>query len=327
MQFSFTTDQHEFAAGLREMLEREFTAARLRELWDAGAGHDARLWERLAEMGVLGMMVPESDGGLGGDFVDTILLLEELGRAAVPGPVLESAVVGALAVRGTSPAAGIANGTTLVTAALMGERFVPHADVADLVLLADEAGLRAVDIASVTVAPVEGIDGGRHLATVTGTHGAGTFLAVDRELVADAGALATAAYLLGLSSRMLAIAGDYARDRRQFGQPIGAFQAVKHLMADALLKVEFARPAIYRAAWSFDHDPDNRGRDVSMAKSLASDAAQKAARSALQVHGAIGYTWECDLQLFMKKAWALIPAWGNATFHRRRVAECVLGPR
>jgi alkylation response protein AidB-like acyl-CoA dehydrogenase len=126
---------------------------------------------------------------------------------------------------------------------------------------------------------------------------------------------------------MLAIAGDYARDRRQFGQPIGAFQAVKHLMADALLKVEFARPAIYRAAWSFANDTPDRARDVSMAKSLASDAALKAARSALQVHGAIGYTWECDLQLYMKKAWALAPAWGSASSHRRRVADAVLGPR
>jgi alkylation response protein AidB-like acyl-CoA dehydrogenase len=126
---------------------------------------------------------------------------------------------------------------------------------------------------------------------------------------------------------MLAIAGDYARDRRQFGQPIGAFQAVKHLMANALLQVEFARPAIYRAAWSYANNSPDRTRDVSMAKALISEATQKAARSALQVHGAIGYTWECDLQLFMKKAWALAPAWGNATLHRRRVADALLGSR
>jgi alkylation response protein AidB-like acyl-CoA dehydrogenase len=113
---------------------------------------------------------------------------------------------------------------------------------------------------------------------------------------------------------------------RQFGQPIGAFQAVKHLMADALLQVEFARPAIHCAAWSYATDQPERGRDVSMAKALISDAAQQAARSALQVHGAIGYTWECDVQLFMKKTWALIPAWGNATT-RRRVADTILGKR
>ena len=327
MQFNFTPDQREFAAGLREMLEREFTAAHLRAVWDDGSGHDPKLWSRLAEMGVLSMMLPESDGGLGGDFVDTILLVEELGRAAAPGPVLETMTVGALALRGTTFAPGIADGSVAVTAALLGERYVPHARVADVVLISDADRLRAIATGQLEMVDVAGIDGGRSLATIGGALTGDTFLDADRNAVVDAGSLASAAYLLGLSTRMLAIAGDYARDRRQFGQPIGAFQAVKHLMADALLKVEFARPAIYRAAWSHANDADTRGRDVSMAKALASDAAQKAARSALQVHGAIGYTWECDLQLYMKKAWALIPAWGSASFHRRRVADAVLGPR
>ena len=327
MKFSFSPDQHQFAAGLREMLEREFTATNLREVWDTGAGHDDALWARLADMGVLSMMLPEADGGMGGDFVDTILLVEELGRAAVPGPVLETMTVAALALRGTPWAEGLADGSVAVTAALMGERYVPHVDVATLVLLADHESVRALEVAELRVAHVEGIDGGRRLATLSGTEGSGHFMAVTRNEAADAGALAAAAYLLGLSSRMLAIAGDYARDRRQFGQPIGSFQAVKHLMADALLKVEFARPAVYRAAWSHATGAETRARDVSMAKALASEAAQKAARSALQVHGAIGYTWECDLQLFMKKAWALMPAWGSASFHRRRVSDSVLGPR
>lgn len=326
MQFSFTTDQLEFAAGLRDMLEREFTAARLRHVWESGDAHDPALWSRLAEMGVLSMMVPEADGGLGGDFVDTILLVEELGRAAVPGPVVETMVLGALTLSGTKWAPGIVDGSTPVTAALLGERYVPHAAVAPLVLVAHGGDVELLESPVRCDDKIEGIDGGRRLSTLVDITG-GTPLDADLARLADAGALASAAYLLGLSSRMLAIAGDYARDRRQFGQPIGAFQAVKHLMADALLKVEFSRPAIYRAAWSFANDTADRARDVSMAKALASDGAQKAARSALQVHGAIGYTWECDLQLFMKKAWALIPAWGSAQYHRRRVADAVLGPR
>ncbi|MCU1386688.1 MAG: acyl-CoA dehydrogenase, partial [Ilumatobacteraceae bacterium] len=220
----------------------------------------------------------------------------------------------------------IVDGSTPVTAALLGERYVPHTAVASLVLVAHGGTVDLLDHPLIDSGAIEGLDGGRRLATLTDITG-GTALAADLERLTDAGALATAAYLLGLSTRMLAIAGDYARDRRQFGQPIGAFQAVKHLMADALLKVEFARPAIYRAAWSFANDTPDRGRDVSMAKALVSDAALKAARSALQVHGAIGYTWECDLQLFMKKAWALAPAWGSAQQHRRRVADAVLGPR
>jgi len=326
MQFSFSSDQHEFAAGLREMLERSFTASDLRAVWDAGTGHSPALWSRLAEMGALSMMVPESDGGLSGTMIDTILLVEELGRAGVPGPAFETMTVGALALRGTPFAAGIADGSTLVTVALLGESYVAHVDVATAVVLGSSAGVRLFTPPELSTTPVEGIDGGRNLFAVS-ARADGSVLDADHAELVDTGAVAAAAYLLGLSERMLAIAGDYARDRRQFGQPIGSFQAVKHLMADALLKVEFARPAVYRAAWSCATGADTRGRDASMAKALASDAAQKAARSALQVHGAIGYTWECDLQLFMKKAWALIPAWGSASFHRRRVADAVLGPR
>ena len=327
MHFAFTPEQHELAAGLREMLEREFSAAQLRHVWESGAGHDSALWSRLAEMGVLSMMVPESDGGLGGDFIDTVLLLEELGRAAAPGPVIETMTVGALALAGTEWAAGVVDGTAPVTAALLGERYVPHAEVARVFLTVCDGEVHAIEDPALADVSIEGIDGGRRLSTLAPEVSKGTTLAIDLAVLIDAGALAAAAYLLGLSSRMLAIAGDYARDRRQFGQPIGAFQAVKHLMADALLRVEFARPAIYRAAWSFSNDTPDRSRDASMAKALASDAALKAARSALQVHGAIGYTWECDLQLFMKKAWALAPAWGTAQHHRRRVADAVLGPR
>ena len=327
MNFSFTSDQHDLAAGLRAMLEREFTAARLRAVWDSGTGHDPVLWARLAEMGVLGMMIPETSGGLGGDYLDTVLLLEELGRAAVPGPVIETMTVGAIALAGTRWASGIADGTISVTAALMGERYVPHGSTSAVVLTAESGVVCAAESNSLNQKTVHGIDGGRHLSIIEGAVEHDTIIDIDADALIDAGALAAAAYLLGLSSRMLAIAGDYARDRRQFGQPIGAFQAVKHLMANALLQVEFARSAVYRAAWSYANNSPNRARDVSMAKALISDATQKAARSALQVHGAIGYTWECDLQLFMKKAWALSPAWGSATFHRRRVADAVLGTR
>ena len=327
MHFAFSPDQHDLAAGLREMLEREFPAGRLRHVWESGSGHDPALWARLAEMGVLSIMVPESHGGMGGDFVDAVLVLEELGRAAVPGPVMETMTVGALALGRTHWAAGIVDGSAPVTAVLLGERYVPHAAVAPVLLTVWDREVHVIENPSLTDVVINGIDGGRRLFTLAPEVSTGTVLAIDPASLIDAGALAAAAYLLGLSSRMLAIAGDYARDRRQFGQPIGAFQAVKHLMADALLQVEFARPAVYRAAWSLANDMPEQTRDVSMAKALASDAALKAARSALQVHGAIGYTWECDLQLFMKKAWALAPAWGNAQHHRRRVADAVLGPR
>lgn len=317
MRFAFTEDQLLFAEGLRDMLSKECPPSRVRAVWDDGSGHDPALWAQLAEMGVLSMLVPESAGGMGGTEVDLVLLLEELGRAAVPGPVLETAAV-------VAPVLGaeIASGEVVATAAIGpdGGRapYVPHAQVADVVLV--PGGI--VRTAGATLTDVEGIDGGRRLYEVAGPVEAFEY---DEALAFDRGALAAAAYLVGLSTWMIDTAAEYARQREQYGRPIGVNQAVKHLLADALLKVEFAKPALYRAAWSASVGEPTRPRDVSMAKAFASDAAYRATRSSMQVHGAIGYTWEADLQLWMKKAWALQRAWGDATFHRRRVAAAVLG--
>jgi alkylation response protein AidB-like acyl-CoA dehydrogenase len=309
MRFAFTDDQTLFAEGLRDLLAKECPPARVRAAWDDGAGHDATLWDHLAEMGVFGMLVPEAAGGLGGTEVDLVLLLEELGRAAAPGPVLETAAV-------VAPALGDA--AVVGTAALDGSPYVPHAQVASVVLV--PGGVLRLEDA--TLSPVDGIDGGRRLSTVEDAEVEP--LDYDEELAFDRGALAAAAYLVGLGERMIDVAAEYARQREQYGRPIGVNQAVKHLLADALLKVEFAKPAVYRAAWSVAEREPTRSRDVSMAKAFASDAAYRSSRSAMQVHGAIGYTWEADLQLWMKKAWALQRAWGDATFHRRRVADAVL---
>jgi len=124
-----------------------------------------------------------------------------------------------------------------------------------------------------------------------------------------------------VADRLLSMAAQYAKDRSQFGKPIGSFQAVKHHLADALVRVEFARPVVYRAAWSLQHGDPDASMHASMAKAMASEAATLAARTALQVHGAIGYTWEHDLQLWMKRAWSLAAAWGDAATHRARVLE------
>ncbi|MHB1775264.1 MAG: acyl-CoA dehydrogenase family protein [Acidimicrobiales bacterium] len=145
--------------------------------------------------------------------------------------------------------------------------------------------------------------------------------------LADRGAVTAAAQLLGLADRMITMSAAYAVDRHQFGRPIGSFQAVKHLLADARVRLEFARPATYRAAESLARRRPGRSVDAAMAKSLASDAADIAARVALQVHGAIGYTFECDLHLFMKRAWALSASWGDAVTQRARVLAQVLAER
>jgi alkylation response protein AidB-like acyl-CoA dehydrogenase len=320
MRFSFTEDQRLFAGGLRDLLANECTAAHVRAVWDDGTGHSPALWRHLADLGVLSVLVPEAAGGLGGSLVDAVLLFQELGRAAVPGPVLEhAAVVAPLAARCRELdwAAGTVDGSTVGTTSIDVSPYVAHAHVADVVLT-PTGWLRGFE-----ADPVDSIDGGRRLATVRGGVETPHDLDVDRAF--DTLAVAVSAYLIGLSEQMIDVAAEYARQREQFGVPIGSFQAVKHLLADALVKVEFAKAPTYRAAWSLATGQPEARRDVSMAKALASDAAYRTSRSALQVHGAIGYTWEADLQLWMKKAWALSRAYGDPAFHRRRVRTALLG--
>jgi alkylation response protein AidB-like acyl-CoA dehydrogenase len=322
MQFSFTDDQRLFASTLRDLLTKECPAPRVRAAWDDGSGHAPDVWAQLAELGLLGLLVPEADGGGGGDEVDLVLLLVELGRAGVPGPVFEHAAVAAPALAGTPWAGGLAAGELVATVALDGP-YVPHAGLADLILTPDGV----LEKAQVTITEVEALDGGRRLFVLESDERPAAPPGFDRTRARERGALAAAAMLIGLSSRLIELAAEHARQRHQFGRPIGSFQAVKHLLANALVKAEFAQPAVERAAWSVATDQPTQWRDVSMAKVLASEAALQSARAAIQVHGAMGYTWECDVQLFAKKAWALAAAHGDARFHRRRVADAVLGSR
>jgi alkylation response protein AidB-like acyl-CoA dehydrogenase len=319
MRFAYTEDQRSFAAALRDLLAKDCPATRVRQAWGDGTGHAPDLWATLAGTGLFGLLLPESDGGLGRDEVDLVVLLVEVGRAGVPGPVLEHVAVAAPALAGTAFAPQLADGSLVTTVALDGGA-VPHAAAADAVLTPE--GL--VRTAGATVVDLDGIDGGRRLGSIEAAEHASAveFNVADAR---DRGALGAAAVLVGLAERLGELAGDHARQRHQFGQPIGAFQAVKHRLADALLAVDKARPAVERAGWSMATNQPTRARDVSMAKVLASEAAVDAARASIQVHGALGYTWECDVHLFAKKAWALAGAYGDARGHRRRVADAVLG--
>jgi len=139
--------------------------------------------------------------------------------------------------------------------------------------------------------------------------------------------VAVGAELLGLADAMITRTAAYAKDRQQFGKPIGSFQAVKHLVAGAQVLLEFARPAVYGAAWALDDGTGDTARAAAVAKAYASEAALEAARISLQVHGAIGYTWECDLHLFLKRTWALAEAWGSASDHRARLLDSLLAER
>jgi alkylation response protein AidB-like acyl-CoA dehydrogenase len=265
-------------------------------------------------MGVLSVLVPEREGGLGLDLTSLVLTLEETGRAALPHPIIDTAAVAA-------PLIGT-DGSVVV--ACLGGAPVPCAEDADRFLVDHEGALLLVPRDGVQLEALETVDRARRLARVTGINrGTATTVSESASALEDAfdrGALGAAAQLIGLAQAMLDLTVEYVKERKQFGVPIGSFQAVKHHLADALKSLEFARPVTYRAAWSVANDAPTRRRDVAMAKAMASEAAQHVGRAALQCHGAIGYTVEYDLHLFLKRTWALARSWGDAAWHRDRVA-------
>ncbi|HEY8215858.1 MAG TPA: acyl-CoA dehydrogenase family protein [Acidimicrobiia bacterium] len=322
MRFAFTEDQVAFRDAVRDVLAKECTPATVRAAWAGGGSEDA--WAALGAMGVLGVLAPEAAGGLGLTAVDLVLLLEESGFAALPEPLVEHGCVAIPLLDGPEPE--LLDGSVRVTAPFHHDTVVPYADHADWFLCFDAGAIRLVPRAAVELEPLESVDGARRLARVRAPDDAGAVVA-DGSAVKQAferGAFGTAAQLVGLARRMIEMTVEYAKGRRQFGVPIGSFQAVKHHLADARIALEFARPLVYRAAWSLTRGDADASTHVSMAKSTASDAAVLAARRALQCHGAIGYSYEYDLHLFMKRTWALAAAWGDAAWHRDRVGRAIL---
>jgi alkylation response protein AidB-like acyl-CoA dehydrogenase len=300
MRFAFTDDQVAFRDAVRELLDKECTPAHVRAAWTNESGRVPGLWGKLVEMGVVGMLAPEADGGLGLTMVDLVLILEETGRCAVPEPIVETAAYGV-------PLAGR---TDLTIAS--GHEMVPWADTADVIVTA--AGRYERD--AVELVARASVDGARRLFEV---HGTPQTLPRDALSAADnRGVIGLAAQQCGLAQRMLDLTAEYAKERRQFGVPIGSFQAVKHHLANARVALEFARPLVYRAAATLD--PVH----ASMAKSKADEAALTTAKVALQCHGAIGYTTEYDLHLYMKRAWVLARSFGDARFHRDKVGAAIL---
>jgi alkylation response protein AidB-like acyl-CoA dehydrogenase len=357
MHFAFTEQQIEFRDAVRAVLAKECTTDDLRAVYAAPSARTPR-WSTLADLGVVGLSAPPGHGGLGLGLVDLVPLLEEAGRVALPEPLLETAALAAPLLAELSESAGLSglsesaggadplpwleaiaagNAAAAVGPVSGDDAPVAAGDGADLYVLAAVGGPDGVEVhalgaGEVTVTPVASLDPTRRLAAVDWSPTPRTRLASGPAAAAalirtaDRAAVATAAELLGLSERMITMAADYAKERHQFGQPIGGFQAVKHLLAGAQVKLEFARPLVYGAAWALDQEETTASRAASTAKAYASDAATEAARVALQVHGAIGYTWECDLHLFLKRAWALSEAWGSAADHRAAVlASLVAG--
>ncbi|MGH2784041.1 MAG: acyl-CoA dehydrogenase family protein [Actinomycetota bacterium] len=322
MNFTFTAEQRAFQQTVRDFLTKECPPEHVRAMTTDPTGRSPKLWKGLADLGVVGLTVPEEHGGLGGDETDLVLLLEEAGRAALPEPLVETTAVAVPTLReaGGELAAEwlprVAAGDAIAVVGGLDGAAVTDVHIADVVLLATERGFDARSAEDVAGAPVRSVDATRRLFSLDRPY--------PRADAFDRGAFATAAVLCGIADRAIEMGAAYAKERRQFGKAIGSFQAVKHLLADALLALEFARPVVYRAAWSIATGSPDASRDASMAKAFASDAAMDASRATLQVHGAIGYTHEHDLHLWLNRATALAHAWGTASFHRERVAAAVL---
>ncbi len=341
MEFAFTADQRLLQQTVRDFLVGACPVARLRALWDTDTGRSPELWSELAEIGLPGLLVPEAQGGLGLSEIDMVLLLEETGRAALAEPMIATAAVGAklLVASGSSVLREswlprVAAGDALLAVGHPINAFTADAHVADLLLLVSRsAGVTEIhavapDRVRLTAQPANdparrifGVEWAPADDTRIAAGDAGAALA---DAALDGGALACAAELLGVADRLVELAVRYATERRQFGVPIGSFQAVKHRLADVKVSLEYARSVVYRAAYSVATEAPARGVHASMAKIAAGEAAAEAAKAALQVHGAIGYTWEQDLHVWMRRAWSLGLAWGDASWHRARVAAAVI---
>ena len=355
----------------RRFLEAECPSSFVRATMATPGAHSPALWEKIATLGWLGILVPEEYGGAGGSFLDMTVVLEEAGKALLPGPFFATAILGTLAIRaGGSPQQqtrllpAIARGAHLTTFALAdtdaridaagvmlparphaggfllrGEKlFVADAHVADtLVVAARAAGageegvtLFLIDAHApgVEILPLKTVDMTRRLCTVRlvdvavaaadvlGAPGAGWPIV---QRVLDHALTAIAIEVVGTAQRALDMSVAYARERTQFGRPIGSFQAVKHKCVDMMVAVESARSLAYYAAWAVNEQAPEARAAVPMAKAYCSDMGKHVTSEAIQVHGGIGFTWEHDLHLYYRRALAADAAFGAAPAHRETI--------
>ena len=317
MRFALDAEQRDFAASIDAALGAADVPTAVRAWADGDTAPGRKVWNQLADLGVTALAVAEEFDGLAAHPVDLVVACERLGRWCVPGPVTESIAVAPVLLAADERSAALAAGELIATVAL--PPVVPwavDAEAAGLVLLAADGA-----VADATAGEYhESVDPSRRLFTVTA---AGPSQPADVARAFEFGALATAAQLVGAGQTMLDMTVEYAKQRSQFGRLIGSYQAIKHKLADAHIALELARPLVYGAALALaEHSPDT-ARDVSAAKSATADAALLCARAALQTHGAIGYTTEHDLSQWLLRVQALRSAWGDPTFHRRRVLEAL----
>jgi alkylation response protein AidB-like acyl-CoA dehydrogenase len=345
MDFTLTDEQRMMVEAFRGLAEEMCAPAEIRAAFEGRSSAGVSRWARMAQMGLAGMLAPTDRGGSGLSALDFSLIAEEAGRVALPEPLSEHAGVAVplLAELAVTPAAvalleRAARGDSIVAVMHESNPYVLLAEDAShlVVCRGDEVHVVPMGAARITLAP--SIDALRRLASVDLVLDASTLIARGEAATKAAaraferGALFAAAECVGLAERMIGMAVAYAQSRTQFGKPIGTYQAIKHALASCQVKVEFARPVVHGAAARQGEITPRLLALVSHSKLAAADAADLAARSAIQVHGAMGYSWEVDLHFFMKRAWALAGTWGDRNFHARRLqsllidGKIVLGP-
>ena len=373
MNFGFTEDQEALRDATRKFLDNECPSTFVRKMMADDTAHATELWKKIAQLGWLGIIVPEDFGGSGGSFLDLVVILEEAGKSLLPGPFFASALLGTTAILGGGSASQkeallpkIVEGNHIVTLALAeksgrydaagvtlaatakgsdfvltGEKmFVPDAHVADQIVVAARTGgsgedgvtLFLIDAKSpgVTSAQLKTVDMTRrqcHVAlqdvavsrdNVLGEVGKGWPIL---RRVLDQAMAGLCAEMVGTGQKALDMAVTYAKERVQFGKPIGSFQAVKHKCVDMMVQVENARSLTYYAAWTVDENVAEAQQAVPMAKAYCSDMGKTVTSEAIQVHGGIGFTWEHDMHLFYRRALAGEAAFGSAPVHREVVAQ------
>jgi alkylation response protein AidB-like acyl-CoA dehydrogenase len=321
MDFRLTEDQEALRDGVRAFCDGRFGLERLDETARAG-GFDRDLWGELASMGVFALRRPESEGGVGLGMADAVLVFTELGRRLVPGPAVWSHLAAGLV-----PGAG--TGETVVGGvdAADGEPvLIEHFAVLDALLVVRDDGVERVDPRAVKAEPVA-----TPLDPLTPLHHVASLPRGER--IGDAaraarlrleGAALTAAELLGIAESTQELAVAYAKQREQFNRAIAGFQSIKHLCADMFVRQEMARAAVYAAGATLDQpEVGDPARAVSSAKVTAFDAAMKNARSCVQIHGGMGYTWEMPPHWYLKRAWVLGTSFGTSEAHEERLAEAL----
>jgi alkylation response protein AidB-like acyl-CoA dehydrogenase len=329
MDFGLSDDQRDIQRTARELLSQRASPERVREHAEAGTTDDG-LWRELCELGWPGIALPEEHGGQGLGSIELSILCEELGRTLAPVPFLPTVLAATLIDHAGSPeqrerwlpglASGELKGALGSTVEGAAELVIGGVEADVIVLVDEDAGARLLTPDQVELVPSPSIDPTRSAARISGADDAGEALTGDVAGGIDRALVAISSELVGVCDRAVEMTVAYVKERKQFGVPVGSFQAVSHRCAQMLLETEKARSTAANAAWAADADPAQLAEAAAMAKAAASDAGREVTGSAIQAHGGIGFTWEADVHWLYKRAYIDAALLGGAKRHRARLA-------